>query len=188
MVARKAAAAPAAKKTTPAAAKKATPAATKATPARARKAAAAPVEDDEPDLLAAMNDTSSKATSTSDDDEDFDLLSELTEEEGESWMPWDDEDQPEGIQGKVVAIGEVEKEQRFGGGTAVMVQLSDKDNPDQIWSVRGYSTVLGNQLEREIEKGLAVGDFMAIRYWGEKENKKKDNTYKNFTTASKHRK
>jgi hypothetical protein len=171
-------------KRTTAAKEKVAPAATKATPARASRRTAAVVEDDEPDLLAAMNDTSSKQTAT-DDDEDFDLLSDLTEEEGESWMPWDDEDQPEGIQGKVVSIGEVEREARFGGGAAVFIQVQDRSDPELVWNVRGYATVLANQLEREIEKGLSVGDTIAIKYFGEKENKKGDNSYKNFATVSK---
>lgn len=173
-------------KTTPA--KATTTRATKAAPAKAAPAKAssrskaAPVEE-EPDLLAAMNDTSAK--STVDDDEDFDLLSDLTEEEGVSWMPWDDEDQPDGIQGKVTSIGEVDKEQRFGGGTAVFLQIQDRSDAELVWNVRGYATVLANQLEREIEKGLSIGDTIAIKYFGEKENKKGDNSYKNFATVSK---
>lgn len=180
-------AATAAKKTTVPAKKAATKAAaTKATPARASRATKKEeVVEEEPDLLAAMNDTSTK--STVEDDEDFDLLSDLTEEEGESWMPWDDEDQPDGIQGKVVSIGEVEREARFGGGAAVFIQVQDRSDPELVWNVRGYATVLSNQLEREIEKGLSVGDTIAIKYFGEKENKKGDNTYKNFAVASKRR-
>lgn len=178
-VARKAAT-PAAKATP---AKKAAPAkatATKATPARTSKVAAK-VEAEEPDLLAAMN----EPESTVEDDEDFDLLSDLTEDNGLSWIPWDDEDQPEGIQGRVVGVGEVDREQRYGGGTAVLIQIEAKDG--QVWSIRGYATVLANQLEREIEKGLSVGDFLAVKYLGEKENKSGDNSYKNFATASKRR-
>lgn len=180
----------AAKKAAPAKATKAAPAkkaAPKATPARASRATKPVItEDEEPDLLAEMNDTTT-AKSTVDDDEDFDLLSDLTEEEGESWMPWDDEDQPEGIQGKVLSIGEVEREARFGGGSAVFIQVQDRTDSERVWNVRGYATVLSNQLEREIEKGLSVGDTIAIKYFGEKENKKGDNTYKNFATVSKRR-
>lgn len=159
----------------------------KASPARASRAVKETVADEEePDLLAAMNDTSAKSTAD-DDDEDFDLLSDLTEEEGESWMPWDDEDQPDGIQGKVLSIGEVEREARFGGGSAVFIQIQDRTDAERVWNVRGYATVLSNQLEREIEKGLSVGDTIAIKYFGEKENKKGDNSYKNFATVSKRR-
>ena len=160
----------------PAARAAAKPAATtKAAPARASRASKAVVEDDEPDLLAEMDD---ETTTVDDDDDDFDLLSDLTEDGGVAWMPWDEEDQPDGIQGRVLAVSTVEADQKFGGGEVPYVEIEGKDGTQ--WAVRGYATVLKNQLEREIDKGLTHGDTIAIKYFGEKENRRGDNSYKNF--------
>lgn len=159
----------------PAARAAAKPAPAKAAPARASSRAKAVVEDDEPDLLAEMDD---ETTAVDDDDDDFDLLSDLTEDGGTPWMPWDEEDQPDGIQGRVIAVSTVEADQKFGGGEVPYVEVETKDGT--IWSVRGYATVLKNQLEREVDKGLSIGDTLAIKYFGEKENRRGDNSYKNF--------
>lgn len=186
-VAKKTAVKPAsAKKTAPAAKKTvASKVQTKAAPARASKRTVV-VEDDEPDLLAGMEEND---TVLDEDDEAYDLLSDLSEDDGEPWYPWDEdgEDQPHGIQGTVTLIGEVEREQRFGGGSAPLIQLDDGEN-GVVWSVRGYSMVLANQINRELERGLAVGDRMAIKYFGEKENRRGDNSYRNFAVASKKKK
>jgi hypothetical protein len=181
MTGRKAAPAPA--KAAPA--KKATPAAAstrRAAPAKAAKAAPAKPVVEEPDLLADMADESSSGT---EDDSDYDLLSDLQEENGTAWMPWDEEDQPDGVQGRVVYIGSIEADAKYGGGDKPYVELQDRTDPDLVWGIRGYATVLNNQLTREIDKGLAVGDTMAVKYFGEKDNRKGDNVYKNFRVVVK---
>lgn len=147
-----------------------------------RQAAKNAASHDDVDLLAGMNDSSSSTA-----EESFDLLSEMTEDGGTPWYPWDDDTQPDGIQGTVKYLGTVEREQKFGGGEAPYVEIQDKSNPEQIWAVRGYATVLANQLNRAIDGGLAVGDLIAIKYFGEKENRKGDNTYKNFKVVTRSR-
>lgn len=161
------------------------PAATRrAAPARAsRKPAAAPV-DEEPDLLADMDDAA-QGGPAEDDGDAYDLLSDMTEENGTAWMPWDEADQPEGIQGAVKYIGEVDRDKKYGGGLAPYVEVQDREDPDMLWGVRGYATVLANQLQKAIDAGMQVGDFIAIKYFGEVMNKAGDNEYKNFKVVTK---
>lgn len=176
----RAAAKPAAKPATPArrtAAAKPAPAPKAATPARAsRKPASKPV-DDEPDLLASLNED---ADSTSDDgeDDDLDLLSQIGEEAGTPWCPWSAgyEDQPQGIQGKVQHRGTVTQDEKYGGGDVNYLEILDRDG-ETLWSVRGYATVLDGQIEK---KDPQVGDTIAIAYRGLKANRKGDNDYHDF--------
>lgn len=137
--------------------------------------------DEEPDLLAGMLDSSPAAP---DDDEDFDLLSDMSESDATAWMPWDEEDQPKGIQGTVVHVGTVTQDAKYGGDEVPYIELRDKNDANFIWGIRGYATVLKNQLEREVENGLKSGDFFATVYQGVKQNRKGDNEYKAFTTKS----
>lgn len=180
----RAAAKPAAAKTAAKPAAKAAPA--KAAPATAsrRAKAAAPVEE-EVDLLAGLSDETSTVDDA--DDESFDLLSDITEDGGTPWYPWDADDQPDGIQGRIQYIGTVDREERFGGGEAPYLEIQDKNDADLIWAVRGYATVLANQLNKAIDQGLSVGDMIGIMYFGEKENRKGDNSYKNFKVVVKKR-
>lgn len=140
--------------------------------------------DDDVDLLADMTDNSSASAA---DDESFDLLSDMTEDGGTPWYPWDDDSQPDGIQGTVKYVGTVEREAKFGGGEAPYIEVQDKADPDTVWAVRGYATVLANQLNRALDSGLKVGDMIAIKYFGEKQNRKGDNTYKNFKVVTRAR-
>lgn len=146
----------------------------------AKKAAAAkrPV-DDEPDLLSDLKDDGPPAASTGDDDEVFDLLDGLSEDEGTPWIPDDDDDpSPEGIQGRVKFVGEVSSD--YGPETCPLIELDDGNGT--VWSIRGYSTVLRNQITKADPR---VGDIMAVRYFGVKTGKGgKD--YKNFKVAVKH--
>lgn len=161
----------------PAAAK----AAAVATKARASKVAT-PEEDI--DLLADMD--TSVNVPEEDDDDDFDLLSDMSESDAHAWMPWDEEDQPNGIQGKVVHIGTVQQDAKYGGDDVPYVEIQDKSDVDLVWGIRGYATVLKNQLEREFDNDLRNGDILAVVYKGVKSNRKGDNEYKDFTTKSKH--
>lgn len=133
----------------------------------------APKKDEqEPDLLSGMEDAPEKSA----EDEEFDLLDELSEDNGVAWQPANDEEQPRGIQGKVSYIGEIEKDAKFGGGFAPMLELTTKD--DTVWSIRGYHRVLDNKIQRMLDKGLKVGDFAAFKYLGEKPGKDQD--YQNY--------
>jgi hypothetical protein len=165
------------KKATPA--KKAIPAKKAAATAKATTAKkVAPIIEDEPDLLADMG----GEEMTEDNDESFDLLDSLHEDSGTAWMPADDDDQPKGIQGRVTYVTTIEADAKYGGGDIPLIQVQDKSDPELEWSVRGYHTVLRNQIEKVDPQ---VGDFVAIRYFGEKENRKGDNTYHDYKVAVK---
>jgi hypothetical protein len=56
---------------------------------------------------------------------------------------------------------------------------------EKIWGIRGYATVLENQMNKEIEAGLKLGDLFAVVYKGVQSNRKGDNEYKNFVVRSK---
>jgi hypothetical protein len=138
------------------------------------------VTDNEVDLLAEMDTTPTGPV----ENEDFDLLSDMSESDAKAWMPWDEEDQPKGIQGTVTHVGTVTADAKYGGADVPYVELRDKE--ETVWGIRGYSTVLGNQLSREIDNGLTSGDILAVVYKGVTTNRKGDNEYKNFATKSKH--
>jgi hypothetical protein len=137
------------------------------------------VADNEVDLLAEMDTAPTGPT----EDEDFDLLSDMSESDAKAWMPWDDEDQPKGIQGIITHVGTVAADAKYGGHDVPYVELRDKEGT--VWGIRGYSTVLGNQLQREIDNGLSSGDLFAVVYKGITTNRKGDNEYKNFAVKSK---
>lgn len=147
------------------------------------KATSKAATNDEPDLLAEIADDN---PSVPDDDEDFDLLSDMSESDAKAWMPWDEEDQPKGIQGTVVHVGTVTQDAKYGGDEVPYLEVRDKSDDSLIWGIRGYSTVLKNQLQREIDNGLRSGDLFATVFQGVKSNRKGDNEYKAFVTKTKH--
>lgn len=155
--------------------KAATTTATKPAPKAATKPKTPVVVDDEEDLLSGLGDA---PAATQDEDEELDLLDAITEDQGDAWMPADDDEQPKGIQGKVISVSSVETDQKYGGGSVPLIEIQEKDG--HVWSVRGYHLVLRNQLEKADPQ---VGDTIAIKYLGEKENKKKDNSYQNYGVA-----
>lgn len=167
--------------------KSAAPAAKKATAVKAKATPKPPVAD-EPDLLADMPDErEAPSNQNDDDDESYDLLSDMSESAATAWMPWDDalEDaQPDKIQGRIVHIGTVTQDAKYGGDDVPYIELVDRNNPDITWGVRGYATVLRNQLQREIDNGLSNGDVIALAHWGVKTNRKGDNEYRDFTVKS----
>lgn len=143
----------------------------------AKKAAAkAAKAADEPDLLSGLKDDG-PAVSAADDDEVFDLLDGLSEDEGTPWIPDDEDDpSPEGIQGRVTYVGEVASD--YGPEMCPLITLEAADGT--VWSVRGYSTVLRNQISKADPK---VGDLMACRFFGVKQGKTRE--YKNYKVAVK---
>lgn len=138
----------------------------------------------EPDLLADIANEETTSTPV-DDNEEFDLLSNMSESDSKAWVPWNEEDQPNGIQGTVVHIGTVTQDAKYGGDEVPYVEIRDSKDADLVWGIRGYATVLENQMNREIDGGLKVGDLFAVVYKGVKENRKKDNEYKDFVVRSK---
>lgn len=158
------------------------PAAAKATASKARTSKV--TDDEDIDLL---SDIQNAAPSTvEDDDDDFDLLSDMSESDAEAWVPQNDEDQPKGIQGKVTHIGTVTQDAKYGGDEVPYWEIRDKNDSEVTWGVRGYSTVLNNQMEKEQNAGLRTGDVVALVYQGLKANRKGDNEYHSFVIKSKH--
>ncbi len=150
--------------------------AAKATATRSRAAKPEPVEDDD-DLLGGLE-KEAKASTQEDDDEGLDLLSMIGEDAGTPWVPWADgyEEQPNGIQGTVTHVGTVTQDEKYGGGEVAYLEILDRDGETQ-WSVRGYATVLNNQIEKASPE---VGDRIGILYRGLKANRKGDNDYHDF--------
>lgn len=142
-------------------------AAPKAAPARARKAPAAKAVEPEVDLLAGMEDASAPHAT----DDPLDLLADISEDNGVAWIPSDeDADCPDGIQGRLVYRGSVESDY---GNDVPMLEIEQADG--EVWSVRAYHTVLRNQIEKA---DPAVGDTVAIKYFGLKSGKGDD--YHNY--------
>lgn len=135
--------------------------------------------DDEPDLFEELADENAAADDDSDDD-DFDLLDQLNEENGTPWYPWEEEDQPEIIQGRVLYVSTVSQDPKYvakgESGEVPYLEIRDKEDPEFIWSVRGYASVLRGEIEKN---SPSAGDFIGIRYLGEEESKG-GNVYKKF--------
>jgi hypothetical protein len=132
---------------------------------------------EEPDLLSDLKDDG-PAPVASDDNESFDLLDGLTEDEGVPWKPNADEDaSPEGIQGRVTYRGEVPSD--YGPEMCPHITLEASDGT--VWSVRGYGTVLRNQINKVDPQ---VGDLVAIRYFGKKDGRN-GRAYENYKVAVK---
>jgi hypothetical protein len=145
----------------------------------AKKTAAPAARAEEPDLLSGLSDDGPAVQA--EDDEVFDLLDGLSEDEGTPWVPDDEDDpSPEGIQGRVKFVGEVSSD--YGPEMCPLIELEAADGT--VWSIRGYSTVLRNQINKAAPK---VGDIMAVRYFGVKTGKGKNaREYKNYKVAVKH--
>jgi hypothetical protein len=137
------------------------------------------VTNNEVDLLADLNND----TPPVDADEDFDLLSDMSESDAKAWVPWNEDDQPKGVQGTVTHVGTVVADAKYGGGDVPYVEIRDKEGT--VWGIRGYSTVIKNQLQREIDNGLQSGDLLAVVYKGITSSRNNDE-YKNFGTKSRH--
>lgn len=161
-----------AKKAAPA--KKVVPPAKKAAPVAKTAARRAAPKEEEPDLLADLNDET--AAAVEDPEEVADMLDGLNEDAGTPWIPDDEDDpSPEGIQGVVTYIGTVSSD--YGPEECPLIELEAADGT--VWSIRGYSTVLRNQITKA---NPAVGDTLAVKYFGVKPNKA-GTEYKNFKVA-----
>lgn len=120
-------------------------------------------------MLAGLGEPSAAAA---EEDEELDLLDGLTADSGDAWTPHLDEDVPDGIQGRVVSRTVIESDQKYGGGTIPLLEIEESNG--HIWSVRGYHSVLRGQIEKNDPQ---IGDTVAIKYLGEVDNKKGDQTY-----------
>lgn len=146
-------------------------------PPTTRKNSPKAVANDEPDLLSGLQDDS-PAPVPNDAEEVLDLLDGLSEDNGTPWLPDDDDDpSPDGIQGRVVHVGEISSD--YGPEAVPLIELEAADGT--VWSIRGYSTVLRNQISKADPK---VGDFMAARWFGAKMGKS-GREYQNYKVAVK---
>jgi len=82
------------------------------------------VAENEVDLLSEMD---TNPTGPNQDEEDFDLLSDMSESDAKAWVPWNEDDQPRGIQGTVTHVGTVTQDAKYGGDEVPYVELTDKD-------------------------------------------------------------
>jgi hypothetical protein len=136
-------------------------------------------KNEEPDLLSDLKDDG-PAPVADDADTSYDLLDGLSEGDGTPWMPDDDEDpSPDGVQGRVTYVGEISSD--YGPEMCPLIELESPDGT--VWSIRGYSTVLRNQINKV---GPKVGDIMAVRYFGVKTGNS-NREYKNYKVAVKHK-
>jgi hypothetical protein len=131
------------------------------------------VEEPEEDLLAGLGEPTAV-----EEDEELDLLDGITEESGDAWTPHLDEDIPDGIQGRVVSRTVIESDAKYGGGLIPLIEIQETDG--HIWSIRGYHSVLRGQIEKANPQ---VGDVIAVKYLGEKENRKGDQSYFSYGIA-----
>lgn len=159
---------------TPVAKAPARAAATKAAVAKTAAARKPKVEETAPDLLAGMEEADPVS------EEELDLLDGLTESNGTSWMPWEEDDQPIGVQGIVKFLGTIGSD--YGDEDVPLMEVQDAKDADLLWSIRGYSTVLRNQITKADPQ---VGDFFAVKYLGEITGKK-GKPYHNFKAAVRH--
>lgn len=132
----------------------------------------------EPDLLAGLADD--EPTTAPADESGLDLLDGISEDNGTPWMPWEEDDQPHGIQGTVRFVGTVPSD--YSSDDCPMLEVEDAEGT--LWSIRGYSTVLANQIKKT---NPLVGDLFAVKYLGEKPAKKSGKDYHNFKAAVVHR-
>lgn len=102
---------------------------------------------------------------------DLDLLDGIDEDlesgSGRAWSPAADGGEGPGatLVGFVTAVYEVGSDYR--SEPVPCVDVEDRDG--EVWSVRGYHAALGGQLSR---LKPTVGDAMAVKYIGEKQNSK----------------
>lgn len=141
---------------------------------RGRASTPKPVVEEEEDLLAGLEGDAAATTQT-DDDEELDLLDDISEDAGVAWVPATDGDQPDGIQGRVVNRTVIYADDAYGGGEVPLLEIEEKGG--EVWSVRGYHTVLRNQIEKNDPE---VGDLVAIKYFGPKTPRSGGKDYENY--------
>jgi hypothetical protein len=114
-----------------------------------------------PDLLSGLAEETSPVGS-------LDLLSQITEDDGTAWMPWNSEDQPKAVQGRVKSISTVSTDPKYGAQREVPL-ITFEDSEGTLWSIRGYGQVVESQLNGVLAGGLKPGDHFAVKYLGEKQ-------------------
>lgn len=114
----------------------------------------------------------------------LDLLSQITEDDGQAWMPWNDDEQPKAIQGRVKSIGTVWTDAKYEktGAPREVPLITFEDDGGTLWSIRGYGMVVEAQLNGVLAGGLKPNDHFAVKYLGEKQGKGA-NAYHNVKAA-----
>lgn len=114
-----------------------------------------------PDLLGGLTEDGSTEVA-------IDLLDELTEEEGENWIP---ENAGDGIQGTVLSVttfkGEV-IDQKTGTFPDIPL-IALKDPAGTTWLIRAYHSILRTEV---LQANPQPGDLFAVKYFGKKEPRK----------------
>jgi len=155
-----------------AAAKKAAPA--KAT---AKPKAVAVKEEAPPNLLAGLDEPDAP------DEDELSLLDGISEDSGVSWQPQNDDEQVQGIQGTILYVSSISSD--YGEEDLPYLEVQDVNDAEVIWSIRGYATVLRNQIKKTNPQ---VGDFWACKYLGQVPSKKAGGKpYYNFKAAVQHK-
>lgn len=121
-----------------------------------------------PDLLAGLKEEEAPAS--------LDLLSQIADSDGEAWVPWNNEDQPTGLQGTVLSISSVASDYNDKSDKPLIL-IEDADGKQ--WSIRGYGQVMEGQINNALSRGMQVGDLFAIKYLGEQRNRANTFTYHN---------
>jgi hypothetical protein len=127
------------------------------------------------DLLASVG------TAPSEDDFD-DLLDQVEEDDSEGWVPTEP---GEGIQGKVVKVGETRSDFAQDGQDPMVPTVTIETKDGTKYRVIGYGAVLKRELT---DADPQVGDMLAVKYFGEKPIKKgrfAGKPYKHFGLAIK---
>ena len=126
-------------------------------------------------MLADLND----APEDAEDDEEIDLLDGIAEDQGESWIPANDDDQPRGIQGALLSKDYIDND--YGEDPIPLLTIEQSDG--HTWSIRGYHKVLRDKINQHDPE---PGDQVAFKYFGKvkaKNAKKNDNPYENYGMA-----
>lgn len=123
-------------------------------------------KDQEPNLLDEIEKDGTAEVQTEVDD----LLGEIDETNATVWRPdlnsdGADDNQPVGLQGTVLAVGEGP----FGYEGALIPWVEIRDAAGKEWVVRGYGNVLIDELHKAAPRR---GGTFAVKYFGRKEPKK----------------
>jgi hypothetical protein len=109
-----------------------------------------------------------------------DLLNEVEEDDSEGWVP---SEVGEGIAGKVVKVGVTRSDFAADGEDPNVPTVTVETRDGDKYRIIGYGAVLKRELQ---DKNPQVGDFLAVKYFGEKPIKKgrfAGKPYKHFGVA-----
>lgn len=111
-----------------------------------------------------------------------DLLNKVVEDDSEGWVA---SEPGEGIAGLVVNVGTTRSDFANDGEDPNVPTVTIETRDGDKFRIIGYSSVLKREL---IDKDPKVGDFLAVKYFGEKPIKKgrfQGKPYKHFGVAVK---